>query len=93
MKKLITILSVIIFIAVLAYALAFAVNNNQVLALDFLIGQPVSWPASLWLGVALFVGVVVGWASSMVIQTKQKLRIRALTKQLHKATTRVNTVK
>lgn len=84
MKKLITLISVVIFIIVLAYVLAFAVNNNQALALDFLFGQPVSLPSSVWLGLTLLVGVLVGLGSGLVIQAKQKLRIRTLTKQLHK---------
>lgn len=83
MKKLITLFLVAIFVVVLAYVLAFAVNNNQSLALDFLFGQPISLPSSVWLGLTLLVGVLVGWGSGLIVQTKQKLRIRTLTKQLH----------
>lgn len=95
MKKLTTGLSVVIFLFVLAYALAFAVNNSAPLALNFLIGEPIEWPAALWLGIALVIGVVVGVASGLLIHTKQKLQIRRLTKELHKQekyNTRVNSL-
>lgn len=92
MKKILTGLSVIIFIIVLAYVLAFAVNNSEPLALNFLIGEPVEWPAALWLGVALILGVIVGMSSGMVIHTKQKLHIRRLKKELQKNNSRVSSI-
>lgn len=82
MRKLRTLISVVLFLIVLAYALAFSAHNSQPIVLDFMIGTPVSWPASLWLGVVLMTGTVLGLFSSAFIVTRQKLRIRRLSKEL-----------
>lgn len=84
MKKLLTGLSIILFLIILAYVLAFAVHNSDSLALDFLVGQPVEWPIAVWLGVTFFVGALIGLASGLVLRTKQKLHIHRLTKELAK---------
>ncbi|MFY9180230.1 MAG: lipopolysaccharide assembly protein LapA domain-containing protein [Venatoribacter sp.] len=85
MKKFKTLLSLVVFIAVLAYALAFAARNSQTLSLDFIVGESVAWPTSLWLGGALLVGALLGFFSGMFIYTKQKLEIRRLRKELNNA--------
>ena len=89
MKKITTGLSILFFLFILAYVLAFAVNNSQPLALDFLVGVPVTLPVALWLGAALLAGASVGLGAGIVVQTKQKLRIRRLQKELQNSA-RVN---
>lgn len=82
MKKITTGLSILFFLFVLAYVLAFAVNNSQPLALDFLVGAQVSLPVALWLGAALLAGAAIGLSAGIIVHTKQKLRIRRLQKEL-----------
>lgn len=82
MRKLKTLLSVLIILVVLAYALAFSSHNSQPIALDFLIGDPVNGPAALWLGLVLMTGALLGFFSGALIQARQKLRIRRLSKEL-----------
>lgn len=90
MKKLKTGLSIVIFLLVLAYALAFSAHNSQALALNFLVGLPVSWPAALWLGMALLVGAVLGFISSFTLLARQKLQLRRLNKELNDTKQRLN---
>lgn len=82
MRKLKSILSILVLLLVLAYALSFAAHNSQIVTLDFLIGAPVSWPAALWLGVVLMVGTALGLFSGIIVYIRQKLRIRRLSKEL-----------
>ena len=90
MKKLKTGLSVLLFLMVLAYALTFSVHNNQLVTLDFLIGNPVAWPLALWIGLAVFAGAVLGLLSGMVLLARQKLQIRRLHKELNDTRQRLN---
>lgn len=92
MKKFFAFISILLFAAILAYSLVFAFNNNQPLELNFLIGQPMILPVAVWLGAALLLGVIAGMAAGVVIHTKHKLQIRALTKQLQKQNSRVDTI-
>lgn len=92
MKTAKTILSVVFFLLVLAYALAFAVHNNQSITLDFLIGSPISWPAPLWLGLVLLCGTLLGILSGAFIYTRQKLHIRRLHKELRDTQQRLSKI-
>lgn len=82
MKKLKTGLSVVFFIILMVYLIAFAAKNNQPLALDLFLFEPVELPVSIWVGGLLVLGAILGFASNMVLYTKQKLTIRRLKKAL-----------
>lgn len=90
MKTLKAGLSVVLFVAVLAYTLAFAAQNNLQLELDFLLGSPVAMPVSLWLGATLFFGALVGLLSGVVINARQKLQLHRLRKELADTKQRLN---
>ncbi len=82
MKKLKTGLSVIFFIVLIVYTAAFASKNNQPLALELFLFDPVELPVSLWMGAVLVLGAILGFTSNMVLYAKQKLTIRRLKKEL-----------
>lgn len=82
MNKLKTGLSIAFFIILIIYTIAFAAKNNQSLALELFFINTVELPVSLWLGLALIVGVLLGFSSNMVLYAKQKLTIRRLKKEL-----------
>ena len=82
MKKLKTGLSIIFFFILIIYTIAFAAKNNQPLALELFFIDSVELPVSLWLGVVLVIGAILGFASNMVLYAKQKLTIRRLKKEL-----------
>ncbi|MDK2776138.1 MAG: LapA family protein [Pseudomonadota bacterium] len=90
MKKLKAGLSVLLFILVLAYALAFAANNSLPVELDFLIGSPLTLPVSVWLALALFSGVVVGIFSNMAASARHRLALRQLKKELSETKQRLS---
>ena len=92
MKKLKLIVSLLFFVAVLGYALAFAASNGAPLALDFLIGAPVSLPVALWLGLLLLAGTVLGLLAGVVSSARHKLRIRHLNKEIADLKTRLNKI-
>lgn len=82
MKKLKTGLSILFFIILIIYTVAFASKNNQPLALELFFVDPVELPVSLWMGVVLFLGAILGFSSNMIMYAKQKLTIRRLKKEL-----------
>ncbi|MCD8523215.1 MAG: lipopolysaccharide assembly protein LapA domain-containing protein [Saccharospirillaceae bacterium] len=90
MKTLKVGLSVVLFIVVLAYTLAFAAQNSLLVELNFLLGSPVTLPLSLWLGVVLLLGAIVGVFSGVVINARQKLQLRQLRKELADTKQRLN---
>lgn len=82
MKKLRTGLSILFFIVLIVYTMAFAAKNNQPLVLDLLFLDTVELPVSLWVGAILVIGAILGFISNMLLYTKQKLTIRRLRKEL-----------
>lgn len=82
MKKLRTGLSILFFIVLIVYTMAFAAKNNQPLVLDLLFLDTVELPVSLWVGAILVIGAILGFTSNMLLYTKQKLTIRRLRKEL-----------
>ncbi|UXD87965.1 LapA family protein [Thalassolituus hydrocarboniclasticus] len=90
MKTLKVGLSVVLFVVVLAYALAFAAQNSLLVELNFLFGNPVALPVSLWLGAVLLLGVVAGLISGIMINARQKLQMRQLRKELANTQQRLN---
>ena len=90
MKTLKVGLSVVLFIAVLAYTLAFAAQNSLLVELNFLIGSPIAMPISLWMGAVLLLGAVAGLLSGIVINARQKLQLRQLRKELTDTKQRLN---
>ncbi len=82
MKKLKTGLSILFFIVLIVYTVAFASKNNQPLALELFFIDPVELPVSLWLGAVLVIGAILGFSSNMIMYAKQKLTIRRLKKEL-----------
>lgn len=76
MRKLQQILAGILFLAILVYALAFAVRNDQPVEIDFLFAAPVSLPVSLWFGLILCLGAALGLLSGLWMQMRQWLQQR-----------------
>ena len=85
MRKLKVGFMLLLLIIFTTYALAFAVSNNQALALDFLLGSPISLPAAIWIAITLGIGLLLGLAGGAFSNAKHKLRIRQLQKQLKHA--------
>ena len=82
MKKIKTVLSVVFFVVLIIYTVAFAAKNNQVLALELFFVDPIELPVSIWMGLMLIVGAILGFASNMLLFTKQKMTIRRLKTEL-----------
>lgn len=80
MKKLKLIFTLVFFIALLVYTLAFAARNGESLSVDFLFLEPIALPASLWLGLMLVLGAVLGLGSGAWLQFRHLLQIRKLKK-------------
>ena len=85
MKKLKQFLASLIFLAILIYALAFAVRNDQPLEIDFLFAAPISLPVSLWLGLTLCLGAALGLLSGLWMQMRQWLQQRKAKKPVDNA--------
>lgn len=77
MKRLIVLLLALIVVAV---GLSFAMLNSEPITLDFYLGA-LSLPVSLWLVLALAVGVLLGLSSALGILTRQRWQLKRLRRE------------
>lgn len=89
MKRLKLVVSILFFLLVLSYALAFAAHNSTNLTVDFLAGLKVSLPAALWIGLFVTLGGVIAWFFTGVASVRQRLRISRLEKELEESKRRL----
>ena len=90
LKKLRILVSLLSFLLIFVYCLAFAARNSNDVAVFFLIGEPLSLPLALWFGVVLGVGCLSGiLVASYSIIAKQR-HIKRLEKKLAAAEERLS---
>ncbi len=77
MKRLIVLLLALVVVAV---GLSFAMLNSEPITLDFYLGE-LSLPVSLWLVLALAVGVLLGLGSALGILTRQRWQLNRLRRE------------
>lgn len=92
MKQIKLILSIAVFLVVLAYTLAFAAHNSGSISINFLAGFGFSMPLALWLGIFFLAGALLTWVLTGFSNTAQKLKLRKLQKELEEAKRRVDRV-
>lgn len=81
-KKLRLLVNLCLIVVVLIYAVAFAQKNNAEVPLDFLIGDVLSMPVGLWLGVGIVLGTFLGMAASVWAMTGMRFKNRRLRRQI-----------
>jgi len=92
MKQIKLVLSVVFFVAVLAYTLAFAAHNSESVNVNFLAGIQISMPLALWAGIFVSAGALIVWLITGLGSTAQKLKLRQLQKELEEAKRRLDKV-
>lgn len=83
-------ISVVLFVLVLVYAVAFSANNSEAVAVDFLTGAVIEAPLSLWLGTMLLLGAVAGYVLSALGKTRQSFELRRLRREVKQLQERVS---
>lgn len=73
---------ILIFLILLVYSLAFASRNASSLSLDFLLGQIISLPATVWLVLFLLLGCLLGFLLSGWMSLARRHETRKLKKEL-----------
>ena len=82
MKQLKVLISLVLFVLVLAYAVAFSANNSALVTVDLLTGTQLQGPLSLWLGAMLFAGGIAGYMLSSLGKARRLLELRRLRREL-----------
>lgn len=77
MRRLIVLLLALVVVAI---GLSFAMLNSAPINLDFYIGE-LSLPISLWLVLALALGVLLGLGSAIGILTRQRWQLKRLRRE------------
>ncbi|WP_221801206.1 LapA family protein [Oceanobacter mangrovi] len=88
-KKIRLALSLISFLLIFVYCLAFASRNSADVAVNFLVGEPLVLPLALWFGFILALGCALGILVGAVTILARKRQIRRLEKQLADAQDRL----
>lgn len=92
MKQIKLVLSVLFFVLVLAYTLAFAAHNSESINVNFLAGLEISMPLALWVGVFVTAGALLAWLITGWGSAAQKIKLRQLHKELEEAKRRLDKV-
>lgn len=92
MKQIKLVLSIAVFLAVLAYTLAFAAHNSETISINFLAGLQVAMPMALWLGLFFSAGALLAWLITGVTNASQKMKLRKLHKELEETKRRLDRV-
>lgn len=92
MKQIRLVLSIAVFLVVLAYTLAFAAHNSESVRINFLAGLQVEMPLAVWLGVFFTTGALLVWLIAGVTNASQKMKQRKLQKDLEEARRRLDRV-
>ncbi|KZZ46641.1 MAG: LapA family protein [Saccharospirillaceae bacterium] len=92
MKQIRLVLSIAVFLAVLAYTLAFAAHNSSMISINFLAGLEVTMPMALWVGLFFSVGALLAWLITGVRDASQKMKLRKLQKELEESKRRLDRV-
>ncbi|ASP40386.1 hypothetical protein CHH28_17635 [Bacterioplanes sanyensis] len=82
MKQLKLGISMLLFVLVLVYAIAFSANNSTAVNVDLLTGAVIQGPLSLWLGAMLLLGAVAGYLLSWLSKARQSLELRRLRREV-----------
>ncbi|MCY0965816.1 LapA family protein [Parathalassolituus penaei] len=90
LRKIRIFVSLVSFVLLLVYCLAFAARNSTVVPVDFLVGQPSELPLAMWLGVAVMLGCLLGVIAGVASGFRKNREIRRLQKQLAAATAPVS---
>ncbi|MEX0374454.1 LapA family protein [Spiribacter pallidus] len=77
MKRL---LALLVALVVVALGLSFAMLNPEPMALDFYLGR-MTLPASLWLVIALAIGVIIGAGAAGGLILRQRWQLARLRRQ------------
>lgn len=80
MKLIKNILVLLIVLVVFGYGILFAIYNEQHIVLDFLFLDPIKTPLSLWSGILIALGTVLG----LTVATISKVLINMENKRLKK---------
>jgi uncharacterized integral membrane protein len=75
-------ISIVLFVLVLVYAIAFSANNSEAVAVDLLTGAVIEAPLSLWLGAMLLLGAIAGYLLSSLGKAKQVFELRRLRREV-----------
>lgn len=89
MRSIKLVIIALISLAILAYTIAFARFNSLDVSVDFLWGSYLTLPFSAWFGVAMIVGLLIGYGLSAVLLMRQAFHRRRLEKQLSEAQERL----
>ena len=92
MKQFKLMLSVAVFLLILAYTLAFSAHNSGSVGVDFLLGFQVAMPLALWLGLFFTAGALFAWLITGLANTAQKIKLKKLKKELEDAKRRLDKV-
>ena len=79
-----TILTLLVVLLVL-FAMLFTLNNQQAVALDFMVIQTPELSVALWLVLALIMGGILGAAAASVSVLRSRMRRKRTEKQLKKS--------
>lgn len=82
LRKIRIFVSLLSFVLLLVYCLAFATRNSQVVGVDFLAGMPAELPLALWLGLSVMLGCLLGVVAGVASGFRKNREIRRLQKQL-----------
>jgi len=85
MKLLKNLLVLLIVLAVFGYGILFSLYNEQSILLDFIFIDSVQFPLSLWSGILVAFGVVLGLLVASVSKMLQGLENKRLKKELKQA--------
>lgn len=89
MRTIQRVLIAVIALALLAYTIAFARYNSLTVSVDFLWGSYLTLPFSAWFGLALVIGLLIGYGLSAVLLLRQSFQRKRLEKQLSEAQERL----
>jgi len=90
LKKLRILVSLISFLLIFVYCLAFAARNSDDVAVFFLVGTPVELPLALWFGLVLGMGCLLGILVASYSIVSKKRQIKRLEKKLEAAEERLS---
>jgi uncharacterized integral membrane protein len=85
LRKIRMFVSLMSFVLLLVYCLAFAARNSSLVTVDFLAGLPVELPLALWMGLAVMIGCLFGVIAGVASGFRKNREIRRLQKQLNAA--------
>lgn len=86
LRKIRILVSLVSFVLLFVYCLAFAARNSASVSVDFLFGSTLELPVAVLIGLAVMCGALLGVIAGVASVFSKKREIRRLEKQLKAAT-------